>query len=61
MMVTVGCVNWPKYTVGQPRNIVLDVNVTNLAYVEPDTYRAEGIAFIEKNLKYVYGRAMVDD
>ncbi|CZR61563.1 related to triacylglycerol lipase V precursor [Phialocephala subalpina] len=51
-----GCVEWPKYTLYNPRNIVFDANVTNLAYVEPDTYRAEGIAYISDRLNTVYGR-----
>ncbi|KUI64628.1 Lipase 2 [Cytospora mali] len=32
---------WPKYTLDDPRNIVFDVNRTGLAYIEPDVYRAE--------------------
>lgn len=39
-----------------PQNIVFDANVTNVAYVEPDTYRAEGIAYIGSILDTVYGR-----
>ncbi|RLN91094.1 hypothetical protein BBJ28_00023526, partial [Nothophytophthora sp. Chile5] len=39
-------VEWPEYTLADPQNIVFDVNVTDLAYVEPDTYRAEGIAYL---------------
>lgn len=33
-----------------PQNMVFDVNVTDLAYVEPDLYRAEGINFLMENL-----------
>ncbi|KAJ4386628.1 hypothetical protein N0V93_009526 [Gnomoniopsis smithogilvyi] len=45
---------WPKYTLDDPKNIVFDVNVTNLAYIEPDTFRAEGIGFIIDNLDTVF-------
>ncbi|KAH7348648.1 triacylglycerol lipase [Rhexocercosporidium sp. MPI-PUGE-AT-0058] len=51
-----GCVNWPKYTLDDPKNIVFDANVTNLAYAESDTYRAEGIAYIIDRLASDYGR-----
>ncbi|KAG7378033.1 hypothetical protein PHYPSEUDO_010618 [Phytophthora pseudosyringae] len=39
-------VEWPKYTLDDPKNIVFDVNASNVAYIESDTYRAEGIAYI---------------
>lgn len=39
-------VHWPAYTLDDPRNIVFDANVTDLAYVAPDTFRAEGIEFL---------------
>lgn len=39
-----------------PKNIVFDVNVTDLAYIEPDTFRADGIGFIIDNLDTVYGQ-----
>ena len=52
----VSCVYWPEYTLENPRNIVFDVNVTNLAYIEPDTYRAEGIQYISDRFVDVYGR-----
>lgn len=51
-----GRVTWPRYTLDDPQNIVFDVNVTNLAHVEHDTYRAEGIAYIADNMVSVYGR-----
>ncbi|KAL2803399.1 Alpha/Beta hydrolase protein [Aspergillus granulosus] len=38
---------WPKYTVDNPEDFVFDANVTS--YVEPDTYRKEGIALINDN------------
>lgn len=47
-------VEWPKYTLEDPRNIVFDVNVTDLAYTEPDTYRADGIEFIMNGLADIY-------
>lgn len=34
---------WPKYDVGEPKNLVLNAGK---CYVEDDTYRKEGIAFI---------------
>jgi triacylglycerol lipase len=52
----VTCVKWPPYTLDNPRNIVFDANVTDLAYVEPDEYRAEGIAYVQSRLVSVYGR-----
>jgi hypothetical protein len=54
--VIVSCVNWPEYTLENPRNMVFDVNVTNLAYVEPDTYRAEGIQYLADRFADVYNR-----
>ncbi|KAF8856620.1 hypothetical protein BDZ45DRAFT_745234 [Acephala macrosclerotiorum] len=51
-----GCIEWPKYTLGNPRNIMFDANVTSLAYVEPDTHRAEGIAYISDRLNTLYCR-----
>lgn len=43
-------VTWPEYTLDDPKNIVFDGNVTDLAYVEPDIYRIEAIAFINNAL-----------
>ena len=37
---------WPKYSLGQPQNIVWDANVTTLAFLEADTFRSEGIRWI---------------
>lgn len=37
---------WPKYSLDKPQNIVFDANVTGVAFVEPDTYRADGIKWI---------------
>ena len=34
---------WPKYDLSTPKNIVLN---SNLTYVEDDTFRKEGIDFI---------------
>ncbi|EGZ15179.1 hypothetical protein PHYSODRAFT_333452 [Phytophthora sojae] len=42
----VTALQWPEYTVDNRQNIVFDVNVTELAYIEPDLYRAEGIAYL---------------
>ena len=41
---------WPWYTLDQPENMVFFANETTMGYVEPDTYRAEGIAYISSNL-----------
>ncbi|PWY86478.1 cholinesterase [Aspergillus sclerotioniger CBS 115572] len=49
-------VHWPAYTLDHPRNMVFDVNVTGLAYVEPDTYRAEGIGYITSILQSAFNR-----
>ncbi|ESZ98506.1 putative extracellular lipase [Sclerotinia borealis F-4128] len=49
-------VSWPSYTLDDPTNIVFDVNVTNLAYVEPDYFRAAGIKYISDRLDTAYGR-----
>ncbi|KAK4539832.1 hypothetical protein LTR36_010293 [Oleoguttula mirabilis] len=38
-----GLPSWPKYTLGAPRNMVLNANGS---FVEDDTWRREGIAFI---------------
>lgn len=35
---------------------MFDANMTGLAYVEDDTYRAEGIAYISERLNTVYGK-----
>ncbi|KFY09443.1 hypothetical protein V491_08170 [Pseudogymnoascus sp. VKM F-3775] len=51
------CIYWPKYTFDQPQNIVFDSNVTALSYIEPDIYRAEGIAYIISRLDTVYQRS----
>ncbi|PQE04776.1 hypothetical protein CJF30_00004557 [Rutstroemia sp. NJR-2017a BBW] len=42
----VGCVSWPEYTLDNQENIVFDVNRTELAYADPDYYRAEAIQYI---------------
>ncbi|KAH7491187.1 Lipase 1 [Phytophthora ramorum] len=42
----VTALEWPEYTSDSAQNIVFDANVTELAYVAPDTYRAEGIAYL---------------
>ncbi|GMF30337.1 unnamed protein product [Phytophthora lilii] len=40
----VTALKWPEYTLDDPQNIVFDTNVTELAYIEPDIFRAEAIA-----------------
>ncbi|ETK96907.1 hypothetical protein L915_00457, partial [Phytophthora nicotianae] len=42
----VTALKWPEYTTEDPKNIVFDVNVTEQAYLEPDTYRGEAIAYL---------------
>ncbi|EPT02238.1 hypothetical protein FOMPIDRAFT_1059299 [Fomitopsis schrenkii] len=37
---------WPVYSNDDPRDIVWDADVPGSAYVEPDTFRSEGIAII---------------
>lgn len=37
---------WPEYSLEQPQNIVWDAKLTELAYVEDDTFRADGTRFI---------------
>ncbi|KAH6647336.1 lipase [Truncatella angustata] len=37
---------WPLYTLESPKNLVFDVNVTNLLYVEKDDFRKEQIAYV---------------
>ncbi|KAI9982269.1 hypothetical protein PInf_008176 [Phytophthora infestans] len=39
-------IEWPQYSLDDPQNIVFDANVTDLAYIEPDLFRAEAIAYI---------------
>ncbi|KAI0142012.1 lipase 2 [Pestalotiopsis sp. NC0098] len=40
------CSKWPVYTLDSPRNIVFDVNVTNLHHQEPDNFRRHEIEFV---------------
>ncbi|KAE8307788.1 Alpha/Beta hydrolase protein [Aspergillus transmontanensis] len=47
---------WPRYRLEDPRNVVFDLNVTNLEYVADDFYRAEGIKYISDNLVTLFGR-----
>ena len=53
---TATTVRWPTYSLDNPENILFDVNITDLARIEPDTYRAEGIQYIADRLDTVYGR-----
>jgi carboxylesterase type B len=45
---------WPKYTVDNPQDFVLEANVTS--HAEEDTYRKEGMDLINKNAVNVYSR-----
>ncbi|PWY79699.1 carboxylesterase [Aspergillus heteromorphus CBS 117.55] len=49
-------VYWPPYTVERPQNMVFDVNRTELAYVEPDTYRSAGIGYLMDLLQGDFNR-----
>ena len=42
---------WPRYAGPDARDIVFDVNATDLHYTAKDEYRQEGIAYI---LDHVY-------
>lgn len=43
-------VPWPPYARAEPRNIVFDVNVTDLAYAQEDDYREAPMAYLEEKL-----------
>ncbi|KAL3659424.1 hypothetical protein V7S43_015695 [Phytophthora oleae] len=45
----VTALEWPEYTLDDPQDIVFDANVTDVAYIEPDTFRAEAIAHMINN------------
>ena len=45
---------WPEYSTDSPQEFVFEVNTTSR--VEADTWRAEGIDFINQNAVAVYGR-----
>uniref|UniRef100_A0A093V720 Carboxylic ester hydrolase n=1 Tax=Talaromyces marneffei PM1 TaxID=1077442 RepID=A0A093V720_TALMA len=47
---------WPVYGRKNPANIAFNVNVTGLAHVEPDTFRAEAIAYMADNFEGAWGR-----
>ncbi|EXJ73619.1 triacylglycerol lipase [Cladophialophora psammophila CBS 110553] len=49
-------VQWPVYTLDKPQNIVFDANATDLLYVEPDYYRAEGVQYISDRFISTYDR-----
>ncbi|KAH8591288.1 Alpha/Beta hydrolase protein [Bisporella sp. PMI_857] len=51
----VSAIYWPEYTLDKPRNIIFDTNVTALAYVQPDTYRAEGIEYVSTHILTTLG------
>jgi carboxylesterase type B len=46
----VNFVKWPVYTLDAPQNIVFNANVTGLAYLERDTFRAEAIAYLSETV-----------
>lgn len=45
---------WPEYSLDQPEDFVFEVNSTS--GVEADTWRKEGIDFINQNALAIYGR-----
>ncbi|KLU81104.1 lipase 2 [Magnaporthiopsis poae ATCC 64411] len=47
---------WPPYSLDKPQNYVFDVNGTDIAHVENDLWRAEGIDYISKRLFSIYGQ-----
>jgi carboxylesterase type B len=47
-------VYWEGYGVDQPVDIVFDANVTALGYMEDDTWRKEGIDFINSVAKALW-------
>ena len=47
---------WPVYSNDAPYNYVYDVNVTALAYLEPDIFRAEAIGYLNENFDTLFGR-----
>ncbi|KAH8886582.1 alpha/beta-hydrolase [Thozetella sp. PMI_491] len=49
-------VSWPPYSLEKPQNLVFDVNVTNLAYLEDDIFRAEAINFLIEHYEEYWGR-----
>jgi carboxylesterase type B len=54
-----GVVEWPAYNAtggGAGRNLVFDTQAQGGALVEWDTWRGEGVAWIESNALGVYGR-----
>lgn len=54
-----GVVEWPAYNAtggGAGRNLVFDAQAQGGALVEWDTWRGEGVAWIESNALGVYGR-----
>lgn len=50
-----GAPYWPVYAAEDPQIITFDANVTSLAYVEADTYRAEGIDFLSTRVLTTQG------
>ena len=53
-LILVPAATWPIYSLDNPQNFVFDANVTS--YLEPDIYRAEGIAYMIENMYIVFGR-----
>jgi triacylglycerol lipase len=54
-----GVPDWPAYDISDglgAQDMVFDANVTTLAYPERDTFRAEGIAFINEIAASQFGR-----
>jgi carboxylesterase type B len=47
---------WPVYGVDYPSNVAFNVNVSGLAYIEPDTYRGAAIAYLADNFEGLFSR-----
>ncbi len=45
---------WPSYKTNNPQDIVWDANVTALANLETDDFRAKGISLISQNFATIY-------
>ncbi|KAJ5691704.1 hypothetical protein N7488_012439 [Penicillium malachiteum] len=56
-MAVVTDFEWPVYSSEDPVNMYFNVNMTNILAVEPDYYRAAGIAYIQDRLVPLYGSA----
>lgn len=60
MLIILACLgphpSWPVYGEYAGQNFVFDANVTGLAFVEEDTFRAEAINYFTQNFVELFGR-----